>query len=140
MNQTKHGIAAMALSLAVLTCTSYNALQKAKTAEEAKDWDKAVTEYQIALDVDPQTSLFQIDLSRAKLEASRIHFQKGKSLRASALDARGEDQLRLMQLAATELELVIKLDPTNQYAADEYGKAVSVLREASSAGHPASIE
>ena len=140
MNQMKLGITAMALSLAMLSCTSYNAFQKAKTAEESKDWDKAVTEYQKALDVDPQNSLYQIDLSRAKLEASRVHFQKGKSLRASALNARGEDQIRLMQLAATELELVIKLDPTNQYAAVEYGKAVSALRDAALASQPASID
>src|SRR3954465_11344732 len=110
------------------------------TAEESQDWDKAVTEYQKALDVDPGNSLYQVHLSRAKLEASRVHFQKGKSLRASALNARGEDQIRLTRLAATELELVIKLDPTNQYAAVEYGKAVAVLREAALAGQPASIE
>jgi general secretion pathway protein D len=140
MNQTKLGITAIALSLTVLSCTSYNAFQKAKTAEESRDWDKAVTEYQKALDVDPGNSLYQINLSRAKLEASRLHFQKGKSLRASALNARGEDQNRLMQLAATELELVIKLDPTNQYAAVEYGKAVSALREAALANQPASID
>ncbi len=140
MNQTKLGITAIALSLTVLSCTSYNAFQKAKTAEESRDWDKAVAEYQKALDVDPGNSLYQINLSRAKLEASRLHFQKGKSLRASALNARGEDQTRLMQLAATELELVIKLDPTNQYAAVEYGKAVSALREAALANQPASID
>jgi len=140
MNQTKLATTALALALTALSCTSYNAFQKAKSAEQSKDWDQAVVEYQKALDVDPNNSLYQIDLSRAKLEASRIHFQKGKSLRASALNARGEDQIRLMQLAATELELVIKLDPTNQYAAVEYGKAVAVLREAALAGQPASIE
>jgi general secretion pathway protein D len=140
MKLTKAGITAIALSLTLLSCTSYNAFQKAKTAEQTKDWDEAVTEYQKALDVDPSNSLYQINLSRAKLEASRVHFQKGKSLRASALNARGEDQLRLTQLAATELELVIKLDPTNQYAAVEYGKAVSILREAALAGQPATID
>src|SRR2546428_9118076 len=31
---------------------------------------------------------------------------------------------RLAQLAATELEITIKLDPTNQFAAVEYGKTV----------------
>src|SRR5882757_4269195 len=136
MNQMKLGITAIALSLTVLSCTSYNAFQKAKTAEQSKDWDQAVTEYQKALDVDPSNSLYQINLSRAKLEASRVHFQKGKSLRASALNARGADQIRLMQLAATELELTIKLDPTNQYAAVEYGKAVNVLQDAARAGQP----
>jgi general secretion pathway protein D len=140
MKLTKAGITAIALSLTLLSCTSYNAFQKARTAEETKDWDEAVVEYQKALDVDPSNSLYQINLSRAKLEASRVHFQKGKSLRASALNARGEDQIRLTQLAATELELVIKLDPTNQYAAVEYGKAVNTLREAALASQPASID
>jgi len=140
MKLTKAGITAIALSLTLHSCTSYNAFQKAKTAEQTKDWDEAVVEYQKALDVDPSNSLYQINLSRAKLEASRVHFQKGKSLRASALNARGEDQIRLTQLAATELELVIKLDPTNQYAAVEYGKAVNTLREAALANSPASID
>src|SRR5258706_7645772 len=140
MNQTKLGITALALSLTVLSCTSYNAFQKAKTAEQSKDWDQAVAEYQKALDVNPSNSLYQINLSRAKLEASRVHFQKGKSLRASALNARGEDQIRLMQLAATELELVVRLDPTNQYAAVEYGKAVNALRDATLAGKPMTID
>jgi general secretion pathway protein D len=140
MNQTKLGITAIALSLTLLSCTSYNAFEKAKTAENTKDWDQAVIEYQKALDVDPSNSLYQINLSRAKLEASRLHFQKGKTLRASALNARGEDQIRLTRLAATELELVIKLDPTNQYAAVEYGKAVNVLRDAVLAGQPPTID
>ena len=107
MKLTKVGITAIALSLTLLSCTSYNAFQKAKTAEQTKDWDQAVIEYQKALDVDPSNSLYQINLSRARLEASRLHFQKGKSLRASAFNARGEDQIRLTQLAATELERVI---------------------------------
>lgn len=140
MKLTNVAITTIALSLTLLSCTSYNAFQKAKAAEKTKDWDQAVIEYEKALDVDPSNSLYQIDLSRAKLEASRAHFQKGKSLRASALNARGEDQLRLTRLAATELELVIKLDPTNQYAAVEYGKAVNALREAALAGQPATID
>ncbi len=140
MNHIKLGITALALSLVVLSCTSYNAFQKAKTAEQTNDWDQAVTEYQKALDVDPNNSLYKINLSRAKLEASRVHFQKGKSLREAALNATGNDRLRLMQLATTELELVIKLDPTNQYAAVEYGKAVNVLQDASRAGQPPSID
>ena len=76
MKLTKVAITAIALSLTLLSCTSYNAFQKAKTAEQTKDWDLAVAEYEKALDVDPSNSLYQIDLSRAKLEASRVHFQK----------------------------------------------------------------
>jgi general secretion pathway protein D len=140
MNQTKLAITALALSLSMLSCTSYNAFQKAKSAEQTKDWDQAVTEYQKALDVDPGNSLYRINLSRARLEASRVHFEKGKSLRAASLNARGNDQIRLTQLAATELELVIKLDPTNQFAAVEYGKAINSLQEAAMANQPATID
>lgn len=140
MNQIKLGITALALSLTVFSCTSYNAFQKAKTAERSNDWDQAVTEYQKALDVDPTNNLYRIDLSRAKLEASRVHFEKGKSFRTAALNARADDQLRLMQLAATELELVVRLDPTNQFAAVEYGKAVSFLQDAARASQPVSID
>jgi general secretion pathway protein D len=140
MNQTKLGIAALALSLTVFSCTSYNAFQKAKTAEQSKDWDQAVIEYQKALDVDQSNTLYQINLTRAKLEASRVHFEKGKTLRASALNARGSDQIRLMELAATELELVVRLDPTNQFAAVEYGKAISALQDAARANQPVSID
>ncbi|HXH40225.1 MAG TPA: secretin N-terminal domain-containing protein [Thermoanaerobaculia bacterium] len=140
MNQIKLGIAAIALSLTVFSCTSYNAFQKAKTAEQSKDWDQAVLEYQKAVDVDPNNTIYKIDLKRAKLEASRVHFEKGKTLRASALNARDSDQMRLMQLAVTELELTVRLDPTNQFAAVEYGKAVNALRDAARANQPVSID
>jgi general secretion pathway protein D len=140
MNQIKLGITALALSLTVFSCSSYNSFQKAKTAERSSDWDQAVIEYQKALDVDPTNSLYRINLSRAKLEASRVHFEKGKSLRSAALNARADDQIRLTQLAATELELVVKLDPTNQFAAVEYGKAVSFLQDAARANQPVSID
>jgi general secretion pathway protein D len=140
MNQTKLGITALALSLTMLSCTSYNAFQKAKHAETTKDWDAAVVEYQKALDVDPGNTLYQINLRRAKLEASRIHFEKGKALRISALNARGPELIRLMQLAATELEIVVKLDPTNQFATSEYGKTIATLQEAAQAGQPQSID
>jgi len=140
MNQTRLGITALALSLTMFSCTSYNAFQKAKHAETSKDWDAAVTEYQKALDVDPSNALYRINLSRAKLEASRVHFEKGKDLRAAAVNARGADLVRLMQLAATELEIVIRLDPTNQFAASEYSKTVATLQDLANAGRPASID
>ena len=140
MNQTRLGITALALSLTMLSCTSYNAFQKAKHAETTKDWDAAVTEYQKALDVDPSNALYRINLSRAKLEASRVHFEKGKDLRTAAANARGADIVRLLQLAATELEIVIRLDPTNQFAASEYSKTVATLQDIANAGRPASID
>lgn len=110
------------------SCTSFNAYEKGRTAEKMKNWDTALTQYEKALEIDPDNMRYQIDLQRAKLEASRIHFEKGKTLEAAALAARGDEQARLAQLAATELELTVQLDPTNQFAAVELAKTVTLLQ------------
>lgn len=139
MNRIKLGFTTFAL-LAVLSCTSYSAYQRARTAEQSQDWDTAVAEYTKAMDVDPQNMRYRISLQRARLAASRVHFEKGKSLRTAALNATGADQIRLTQLALAELELTVKLDSTNQFAAVEYGKAVAALQDANAASRPASID
>jgi general secretion pathway protein D len=118
------------------SCASFNAYEKGRTAEKTKDWDEAVAQYQKALDVDPDNMRFRIYLQRARLEAARSHFEKGKTLRAASLTATGNDQLRLAQLAATELELTVKLDPANQYAAVELAKAVDTIQQVNARLNP----
>jgi general secretion pathway protein D len=129
MNRLKAFTAVLLTSLTMLSCVSYNAYQRARTAEQAKDWDKAVLEYEKALDVDPDNRQYKLSLDRAKRESSRAHFEKGKSLRAAADTANGEDQLRLAQLAAAEFQITVKLDSTNQFAAVELVKAVDLINE-----------
>jgi general secretion pathway protein D len=130
--------------LLLSSCASYNAWQKGRTAEVTKDWDRAVQEYSKALEIDPDNTRYIIALQRAKREASRIHFEKGKSLRAAGLALNGNgtsaEQHRLMQLAGTELELTVKLDPTNQFAAVELGKVVQYLNEMARANEGESID
>jgi general secretion pathway protein D len=135
-------LTAVTLLLLVVSCASYNAYERGRTAEKTKNWDHAVLEYQKALEVDPDNLRYQISLQRAKLESSRIHFEKGKSLRAASLNSNGNsnEQLRLTQMAATEFELTVKLDPTNQYAAVELGKAVAFLQEAQVVASGGSID
>jgi general secretion pathway protein D len=111
-------------------CTSYQAYQKAHTAEVQNDWDQAVREYAKALEVDPGNLRYRISLQRATLEASRAHFEKGKSLRAA----------HQYDLAAMELELAVKLDPTNQYAAVELEKAVIAIQDANAMANHNSLE
>ena len=110
-------------------CASYNAYQRAHQAEQLKNWDGAVEQYEKALDIDPDNARYRIGLQRARLEASREHFAKGKSFRDAARNATGPDQLRLAQLAATELEMTVKLDPTNQFAAVELGHVVQLVQD-----------
>ncbi|MFL6279159.1 MAG: secretin N-terminal domain-containing protein, partial [Vicinamibacterales bacterium] len=127
MNRLKTFTATLLISLTLLSCASYNAYQKAQTAEEAKDWDTAVMQYEKALEIAPDNRQFQLSLDRAKRESSRAHFEKGKAYRAAADRTTGNDQLRLAQMAASEFQIVVKLDPTNQYAAVEMVKAVELI-------------
>jgi general secretion pathway protein D len=105
-----------------------------------KNWDEAVIQYQKSIEVDPENTRYKINLQRAKLEASRAHFEKGKALAAAARTSAGNEQLRLAQLAATELELTVKLDSTNQYAAVEMAKAITIVQDALHANDKLSID
>ena len=125
--------AALLIALPLFSCVSYKAYQVAKTAEMQKDWDTAVVQYEKALQVDPENMTYKIAVQRARLEASRLHFQKGKTLKGAADSAAGAERVRLAQLAATELQLAVKLDTTNQYAAVEFGKAVRMIQETQAA-------
>jgi general secretion pathway protein D len=127
MNRLKASTATLLISLTLLSCASYNAYQKAQTAETAKDWDSAVTQYERALEVNPESRQFKAGLDRARREASRAHFEKGKSYRAAADRSTGNEQLRLAQMAASEFQLTVKLDSTNQFAAVEMVKAVELI-------------
>src|SRR6266545_7042019 len=129
---TKAAFVAMTVML-LSSCASFTAYERARTAEQGKQWDTAVEQYEKALLIDPDNSRYRLALDRARREASREHFEKGKSLQAAATSSTGSEQLRLMQLAATELQLTVKLDTTNQYAAVEMGKAFQFLQDAARA-------
>jgi general secretion pathway protein D len=122
---TAHGL--MLLTLA--SCGSFSAYKKARTAEDTKDWDTAIVQYEKALEIDPGNRQYKLSLDRAKRESSRAHFERGKSLRAAANGAKGIDQMRLAQLAAQEYEITVRLDPTNQFAAVELTKAVQLIED-----------
>lgn len=83
------------------------------------EWDKAVLQYEKALEVDPGNIQYQMGLQRARLEASRIHFDKGQDLMAAGHH----------EMAALEFQLTVRLDPTNQFAAVELAKAVAAARQ-----------
>lgn len=130
MTRLKKIFAAAAIAASLASCVSYNAYEKAQNAERVKDWDTAVSQYEKALTINPDNMRYRISFDRAKLEASRVHFAKGKTLEAAAESATGTERIRLAQLAATELQLTVKLDPTNQFAAVEFGKTVRMIEEA----------
>lgn len=126
--------AAILTVLLLSSCASFSNYQKARRAEKDKDWDSAVVYYEQALQIDPANSKYKLALLRARRESSRTHFDKAKSLRAAAATAVSlSEQIRLLQMASTELELTVRLDPTNQFAAVELGKTVQFLEDAARA-------
>ena len=130
MNRTKAVIATTLIMLTLSSCVSYHAFQRAKNAEDAKDWDVAVAEYERAVEIDPSNRQYRLGLDRSRRGASRLHFDRGKTLLGEARQATAPaDQFRLAQLAANELQLTVKLDPTNQYAAVEYTKAYKLMQD-----------
>ncbi|HEV7242013.1 MAG TPA: secretin N-terminal domain-containing protein [Thermoanaerobaculia bacterium] len=129
MNRIKQPVATLLIALLLSSCASYNAYKQAQAAEQSKDWDRAVAQYERAIEIDPDNRDYRLSLDRARREASRSHFEKGKVLRTEASRATGADQFRLAQLAATELQLVVKLDPTNQFAGVELTKAYQMIQD-----------
>ncbi len=127
MNRLKTITVTALTALLLSSCASYSAYQKAKSAETQKNWDVAVMQYEKAVEIDPDNRAYKLGLDRARREASRAHFEKAKSMVAASKDATGVDQFRLAQLAQTELQIVVKLDPTNQFAAVELAKVTQTL-------------
>lgn len=125
----KTATATLLISLLSMSCVSYNAANKARTAEREKNWDEAVVQYERALEVSPDNRQYKVYYERARREASRVHFERGKTLRSAMADATGMEQLRLAQMAATELQLTVKLDSTNQFAVVELSKVLDVLHQ-----------
>ena len=129
MKRLKSLTAIVAISLTLFSCTSYHAWQSAKTAEQSKDWDTAVIEYEKALEINPGNRQFKISLERARREASRGHFEKAKPLIAAARQAEGTDQIRLAGMALNELQITVRLDATNQFAAVELAKILQLIED-----------
>jgi len=129
MNRLKATTAHLLILLTLASCGSFGAYRKARTAEMVKDWDAAVVQYEKALEIDPGNRQYKVSLDRARREASRVHFERGKSLRAATNTTTGPDQARLAQLAAQEFEITVRLDPTNQFAAVELSKVFQLLED-----------
>lgn len=109
------------LCVALASCTSFRAWEKAQEHEQMGEWDEAVLAYEKALEIDPDNLRYKMGLQRAQLEASRVHFDRGQELMAAGH----------YDMAALEFQLAVRLDSTNQFAAVELSKAVAAARKSS---------
>jgi general secretion pathway protein D len=129
MNRSRTLLTVLLITGSLVSCTSYRAYHDARTAEQQKNWDVAVEQYEKALEIAPDNREYKLSLDRARRAASRMHFERGKTLYSEAEKATGNEQYRLAQLAATELQITVKLDPTNQFAAVELSKSYKILQD-----------
>ncbi len=120
MNREIFRIIALILLLVFLaSCAAGSAYRKAEKSAKREDWDRAVLSYSKALALDPGNTRYSVALARAKIKASAIHFEKGKKYLAAGQ----------LELAISELQQTVALDPSNQYAFNELEKAVKLLEK-----------
>ncbi len=107
--------AAAFLILLIVTagCAGNQALSQADLEMERGNLDTAIAHYQNILLEDPGNTEAKIKLSLAKLQASQQHEKAGVALMEA-----GD-----YQQAVNELQLAVRLDPTNEVALRELGKA-----------------
>ncbi|MGH9257520.1 MAG: secretin N-terminal domain-containing protein, partial [Vicinamibacterales bacterium] len=91
------------LTLALAGCATMGALQSAKNAELAQDYDRAVVAYTRVLQADPDNPAARAGLERTRLRAAEAHFMRGRRFQATG---------RLNE-ALVELQLAAELNPSD---------------------------
>jgi len=104
------------LTLFVAGCAGNKVLDRADLEVQRGNLDTAIAYYQKILLEDPGNTEAKIKLTLTKLDASQQHERLGVELVASG-------QYRL---AVAELHLAVRLDPSNQMAVRELGKAMEL--------------
>ncbi len=85
------------------------AYREGHKAEERKDWDTALVDYEKAREADPANSLYILHEKNARTNAALFHFKNARQL---LKEDRPQD-------AAAELQKAVRIDPTNAAAAQE---------------------
>jgi general secretion pathway protein D len=101
--------AVLAAAFASQGCAAKWAYRQGKQEADKGNWDLAVARFTKALGKDPDNIGYKIALERAKVQASRAHYEQAKKYLAA------DDLLR----AADELDIASKYDPSNKSILDE---------------------
>ena len=112
-------VALVLLTVLVTGCTAGRAYRKGRDAARAGDWDTAVTEFTNAVQANPDSAEYKIELERAMQNAGREHLSRARDLeQAGQLDA-----------ALLEYKAATKMDPTNRLAAARVVELERSIRE-----------
>jgi general secretion pathway protein D len=96
----------LVLLATVAGCATYEAARQADIAARTGRWDDAVLYYMKAVEQEPDNLNYRASLLRAKIESSRVHFEKGQEF----------EKAGVLERALVEYQQAVQLDATNQYA------------------------
>ena len=122
-------IEATALALAgflAAGCATGRAFSRGQRAAQAGDWDLAVTYYREALQRDPHSARYRIELERAMESASRKHLAIARQL-----EEKGD-----LERAAREYRIASDYAPSNRSLAAKATEVEQALRDRLEAGRP----
>ena len=107
------------LTVFLAGCTAGRAFRKGRDAARTGDWDTAVQYFQQALQADPDSAEYKIELERAMQNAGRDHITRARELEA-------KDQL---DAALIEYKRAVEMDPTNRLAAARASELERIIRD-----------
>jgi general secretion pathway protein D len=112
-------IALLVVTVLVAGCTAGRAFRKGRDAARAGDWDTAVQHFTEALQANPDSAEYKIELERAMQNASRDHISKARDLEA-------KDQL---DAALLEYKKAVEMDASNRLAATRAAELERIIRD-----------
>jgi general secretion pathway protein D len=125
LNRRVRLIGVLALAASWLSCGggSSVAYKQGRKAEERKDWDTALVDFEKAKESDPANPLYVLHAQNARLHASMVHLESGRKLvKEGRLDE-----------AAGELQKAARIDPSNPAAAQELDAVLAKQAQAKKA-------
>ena len=131
LNKRVRLIGVLALVAVSLSCGggSSVAYNQGRKAENRKDWDTALVDYEKAKESDPANSLYVLHEENARTHASLVHLKNGRQmLKEGRLDE-----------ATGELQKAARIDPANRAAAQELD-AVLAKQAQTKKAHTEAIE
>ena len=112
-------IALLVVTVLVAGCAAGRAFRKGRDAARAGDWDTAVQHFTEALQANPDSAEYKIELERAMQNASRDHISKARDLES-------KDQL---DAALLEYKKAVEMDPSNRLAATRAAELERNIRD-----------
>ncbi len=127
MTRRLGGITVLILAAALVSgCTASRAFTRGDRAAAAGDWDVAVEYYRPALQAEPDSARYKIELERAMTNASRHHLALARDF-----EARGD-----IESALQEYLRVNEYDPSNRQAGATAARLEAEIRARIEAARP----